>query len=122
MKLRFLSPTNHGIVDYLAAVALIVAPSMLKLGSSNPLAFWISVFTGIVVIIVSLATKYRYSAFRIIPFGGHLTLDLLVATIFMLVPFLFGLGGLDAAYYYINAVVVYLVVAVTSSEDLSFGR
>lgn len=116
MKLRFLSPANHGIVDYLAAVALIVSPFILQLGSSNPLARWISVVTGIVVIIVSLATKYRYGAFKLIPFGGHLTLDLLVATLFMLIPFLFNLEGLDAAYYYANAVVVYLVVAVTASE------
>ena len=116
MKLRFLSPANHGIVDYLAAVALIVSPFILQLGSGNPLARWISVVTGIVVIIVSLATKYRYGAFKLIPFGGHLTLDLLVATLFMLIPFLFNLEGLDAAYYYANAVVVYLVVAVTASE------
>lgn len=122
MKLRFLSPTNHGIVDYLAAVALIVSPFVLQLGSSNPLALWISVITGALVIVVSMATNYRYGAFKIIPFGGHLTLDLLVATLFMLVPSLFGFAGLDAAYYYINAVVVYLVVAVTASEGSSTGR
>lgn len=121
MKLRFLSPTNHGIVDYLAAVALIVSPFVLQLGSSSPLAPWISVATGILVIIVSMATNYRYGALKIIPFGGHLTLDLLVATIFMLVPFLFDFAGLDAAYFYINAVVVYLVVAVTASEGRSIG-
>jgi hypothetical protein len=119
MKLRFLSPANHGIVDYFAAFALLIAPFILKLGSSNPFAFWISIVTGIVVIMVSLTTKYRYSAFKIIPFGGHLTLDLLVATIFMLIPFFFTLRGIDEAYYYINAVVVYLVVAVTASESLS---
>lgn len=116
MKLRFLSPTNHGIVDYLAAVALIVGPFALQLGSSNPAAVWVSVFSGLLVIIVSLATKYRYGRFKVIPFGGHLALDLLVATLFMLVPFLFKLDGLDAAYYYCNAVIVYLVVAVTQSE------
>jgi hypothetical protein len=122
MKLRFLSPTNHGIVDYLAAVALIVSPFILQLGSSNPLAPWISVVTGLVVVIVSLATNYPYGAFKLIPFGGHLTLDLLVATLFMLVPFLFKLEGLDAAYFYINAVVVYLVVAVTASEGRLTNR
>jgi hypothetical protein len=122
MKLRFLSPANHGIVDYLAAIALIIAPFILKLGSSNPFAFWISVLTGITVIIVSLTTKYQYSAFKIIPFDGHLTLDLLVATIFMLIPFLFKLHGPDEAYYYINAVVVYVVVAVTATESLSVKR
>ncbi|MBO9151526.1 SPW repeat protein [Chitinophaga sp. GCM10012297] len=122
MKLRFLSPGNHGIVDYLAAAALIVSPFILQLGSSNPSARWISVVAGIVVIIVSLATKYRYGAFKIIPFGGHLTLDLLAATSFMLVPFLFKLEGFDAAYYYINAAVVYLVVAVTASESVLADR
>ena len=122
MKLRFLSPANHGIVDYLAAGALITAPFILKLGTSNPLALWLSVATGIVVIVVSLATRYRYGAFKIIPFGGHLALDLMVATAFMLIPFLFEFDGLDEAYYYINAVVVYLVVAVTASEGLSVKR
>lgn len=119
MKLRFLSPSNHGIVDYVAAITLIIAPFILNLGDSNLSAIWISVVTGIAVIIVSLATNYRYGAFKIIPFGGHLTLDLLVATTFMLVPLFFKLDGLDEAYYYINAVVVYLVVAVTASEKLS---
>lgn len=119
MNIRFLSPSNHGIVDYVAAITLIVAPLILKLGNSNPSAIWISVVTGIAVIIVSLATKYRYGALKIIPFGGHLTLDLIVATAFMAVPLLYGLDGLDEAYYYINAVVVYLVVAVTASENLS---
>jgi hypothetical protein len=117
MKLRFLSPTNHGIVDYVAAIALIVAPFLLKLGSSNPLALWISVITGIVVIVVSVATNYRYGLFRLIPFGLHMALDLLVATAFMLIPYLFKLEGLDEAYYYINAAVVYLVVALTASES-----
>lgn len=117
MKLRFLSPTNHGIVDYAAAIALIIAPFLLSLGTSNPMALWISVVTGIVVIIVSLATRYRYGAFKVIPFGAHLALDLLVASAFMLIPYLFKLEGLDEAYYYMNAAVVYLVVALTASEQ-----
>ena len=119
MKLRFLSPANHGLVDYAAAIVLIIAPFLLKMGCSNPLALWISVVTGILVILVSLATRYRYGVIKVIPFGGHLTLDLLVATLFMLVPFLCNLDGLEEAYYYGNAVAVYLVVAVTTSEGLS---
>jgi hypothetical protein len=117
MNFRFLSPTNHGIVDYVAAIALIAAPFVLGLGSSNPMAIWISVVSGIAVIIVSAATRYRYGLVKLIPFGGHLTLDMLVATAFMLVPSLFKLQGLDAAYYYVNAVVVFWVVAVTASEN-----
>ena len=119
MKLRFLSPDIHGIVDYVAAIVLIIAPFLLRLGNSNPLAFWLSIATGIVVVMVSLTTRYRFGVFKMIPFDGHLALDLLVATVFMLVPFLFELDGLDEAYYYINAVVVYLVVAVTKNEGRS---
>ena len=121
MKLRFLSPTNHGIVDYVAAIALIVAPFVLKLGSSNSLALLISVASGIAVIVVSAATKYRYGIFKLIPFGGHLALDLLVATAFMLIPSIFKFSGLDEAYYYVNAAVVYLVVALTASEPTTNG-
>lgn len=116
MNLRFLSPTNHGIVDYVAAVALIGAPFILGLGSSNPVVPLISVVTGVAVIIVSIATRYKYGIFKLLPFGGHLALDLLVATAFMAIPYLFALQGLDAAYFYINAAVVYLVVALTASE------
>ncbi|HEU4607742.1 MAG TPA: hypothetical protein VFS31_06505 [Chitinophagaceae bacterium] len=122
MKLRFLSPANHGLVDYAAAIVLIIAPFLLKMGSSNPLALWISVVTGILVILVSLATRYRYGVIKVVPFGGHLALDLLVATVFMLVPFLCNLDGLEEAYYYSNAVAVYLVVAVTTGEGLSVRR
>jgi hypothetical protein len=117
MKFRFLSPTNHGIVDYVAAIALIAAPFVLGLGSSNPMAIWISVASGMAVVIVSAVTRYRYGLFKLIPFGVHLLLDMLVATAFMLVPYLFKLEGLDAGYYYINAVIVYWVVAVTASEN-----
>ena len=121
MNLRFLSPTVHGLVDYAAALLLIIGPFILHLGTSNPMAIGISVVAGVAVIVVSLATRYRYGVFKVIPFGGHLTLDLLVATAFMLVPTIFDLRGLDEAFYYINATVVYLVVAVTASEMNSIG-
>lgn len=118
MKLRFISPKNHGLIDYAAAIALIASPFLLNLGTSNPLAQWISVITGAVVILVSISTRYYYGALKVIPFGGHLALDLLVATLFMLIPYIFAFEGLDAAYYYANAVVVYLVVAFTASESV----
>jgi hypothetical protein len=29
MKLRFISPTTHGVIDYAAAIALVTAPFLL---------------------------------------------------------------------------------------------
>lgn len=122
MKLRFISPTNHGLVDYAAAVALITLPFLLKLGSSSPAAIWLSVITGFAVILVSGITDYRYGIFRLIPFGGHLAIDLAVATVFIAIPFVFGFTGLDAAYYWINAAVVYLAVAFTAEESVAMAN
>lgn len=117
MKLRFISPTMHGLVDYGAAVGLILIPFALGLGESNSMALWFSVATGAAVVVVSVLTDYRYGLFRTIPFDGHLTIDLLAATAFMAAPFLFGFEGLDAHYYWINAAVVYLVVALTENKE-----
>ncbi|MCE7997035.1 MAG: hypothetical protein HEP71_34065 [Roseivirga sp.] len=119
MKLRFISPTLHGLIDYGAAVGLILIPLALGLGDSSPIALWFSVATGVAVIVVSVLTNYRYGIIRTIPFDGHLTIDLLAATAFMAAPFLFGFEGLDAHYYWINAAVVYLVVALTENKDLN---
>lgn len=116
MKLRFISPTVHGIIDYSAAVALIASPFLLQLGASSPMAFWLSVITGIAVILVSSNTVYKYSLFKNIPFDGHLAIDLTAATAFIIAPFAFGFEGLDFIYYIVNAAVVYLVVAFTSSS------
>lgn len=116
MKFRFISPTLHGVADYTAGVGLISAPFILGLGASNPAALWISVITGTAVLAVSLLTDYKLGALRRIPFQGHLAIDLVVAIIFMILPFVLGLKGLDANYYLFNAAVVFTVVA-TSEND-----
>ncbi|GAB4248645.1 MAG: hypothetical protein Tsb0034_28050 [Ekhidna sp.] len=115
MKLRFISPTIHGVIDYSAAVALTVSPFLLGLGDSNPMAKWLSVTVGIAVVIISLNTIYKFGLFNTIPFNGHLAIDLGAATTFAIAPFLFNFSGLDLYYYIANAVVVFLVVALSDN-------
>ncbi len=117
MKLRIISPTFHGIIDYSAGVGLIIAPFLLSLGESSPLAIWISVTVGVTVLLASGLTDYRYGLFRTIPFDGHLAIDLIAATAFMIVPFALEFEGLDMIYYLINAAVVYLVVSLTDHNE-----
>lgn len=116
MKFRFISPTLHGVADYTAGVGLIIAPFLLGLGESNAVALWISIITGVAVLTVSLLTDYRLGAFRTIPFQGHLAIDLVVAIVFMIIPFALGFNGIEANYYLFNAAVVFTVVA-TSEND-----
>lgn len=119
MNLRFISPTLHGVADYSAGLGLIIAPFIFSLGSDNNFAFWYSIITGIAVLIASALTNYKLGVLRAIPFQGHLALDLLVAISFMIIPFLMGFEGFDAHYYWVNASVVFLVVALSTTEEVS---
>src|SRR6185437_13204064 len=83
MNIRFLTPTWHGLVDYLAAVELLIIPFVLRLGTSAPLAKWLAVATGLAVILVGLLTDYKLGLVRIIPFRMHLAIDTAVATAFV---------------------------------------
>ncbi len=116
MKLRFITPTLHGVADYTAGMGLIVAPFLLNLGETSNVALWFSVMTGIAVLAASLLTDYKLAAYRLIPFQGHLAIDLLVAVTFMAVPFIFNFSGIDAIYYWFNATVVFLVVSLSASK------
>jgi hypothetical protein len=117
MDIRFLSPRLHGVVDYLAAASLLTLPFILGLGETQPLARWLAVGTGAAVVVVSLLTDYRYGAVRVLPFRGHLAIDAAAATVFALAPALFGFVGLDAWYYWLNAVAVFAVVAVSAADE-----
>ena len=117
MKLRFISPTLHGVIDYSAAVALIAGPFLFDLGQSHPLAKWLSLVIGVAVVIVSLNTQYRYGVFNTLPFDGHLAIDLFAATTFLVAPLIWGFEGIDFYYYLANAAVVYLVVAFSASKS-----
>jgi hypothetical protein len=117
MDIRFLTPTLHGIVDYLAAASLLTLPFILGLGETRPLAKWLAVGTGAAVVIVSLLTDYHYGAVRVVPFRVHLAIDAAAATVFALAPSLFGFTGLDAWYYWLNAIAVFAVVAVSAAGE-----
>ena len=116
MKLRFISPTLHGFADYSAGISLIVMPQILQLGTSSPVAYWLSVITGLAVLLVSSLTNYKLGLVRKIPFQGHLAIDLIVALAFVVSTLIFGFSGIDSFYYIFNAVVVFTVVALSEND------
>ena len=84
MNLRILTPRSHGLLDYTAAVGLIVLPFALNLGATSPVALGLSVVGGIGLIGYSLLTDYPYGIFRALPFRAHLVVDLAAAAAFIL--------------------------------------
>lgn len=116
MKLKFLTPALHGALDYIAAVALIVAPFLLGLGADGPIAMWLSVAGGIGLIGYSLLTDYALGAAKVISYNLHLVFDLSAGAAFIAAPFLFGFGQLAMAYYLVMGLGVFAIVAVSNRE------
>jgi hypothetical protein len=117
MKLQFLTPNFHGMLDYAAAGGLIVFPFLLNLGAESAIALWLSVAAGIGLIGYSLLTDYPYSFFSVIPFGAHLALDVTAGLAFIVAPFVLGFSAVTAIYYMVMGAGVLVVVLVTQRQE-----
>ena len=112
MDLRFVTKTIHAYLDYPVAIALMGLPFLLGLGSSSPLAFWLSLGTGAAAFVLTLLTDHETGVIRILPYSLHLGVDFLVGIEFLAAPFVLGFAGLDAWYYWANAAAVLTVVSL----------
>jgi hypothetical protein len=114
--MKFVTKRIHAFLDYPVAIALIVLPFLLGLGSSSPLALQLSVATGIAALILTLLTDHHLGLIKVVPYKIHLLVDFLVAIVFIIAPFVFSFKGLDASYYWINGIAVLIVVSLHKPE------
>ena len=113
MNFRILSPAVHGLLDYAAALALIVLPFLLPFDTRPAAATWLSVAAGLGLIGYSLLTDYAFGPFRVLPYRLHLALDLAAAAVFIAAPFVLGWEGLVLGYYLVMGAGVIAVVALS---------
>lgn len=111
--MRFINDKVHGVIDYLAAIALIVAPFVLGFAGAAQL---LSVAAGIALLIYSLLTSYSLGARKAIPFGVHLVIDFIAGAAFVVAPFVLGFAGLVQTYYLVMGGAVILVVIFTNPK------
>lgn len=114
--MKFVTKRIHAFLDYPVAIALMVLPFLLGLGSSNPLALQLSVAVGVAALVLTLLTDHHLGVFRVIPYRYHLLVDFLVAIVFILAPFALSFKGLDGYYYWINGAAVLVVVSLHKPE------
>ncbi len=107
----------HAYLDYPVAFALMIFPFILGLGKSNPLAFQLSIATGIAALILTILTDHQTGLINLVSYRVHLIVDFLVAIIFIVTPFILGFKGIDALYYWINGAAVLTVVSLHKSEN-----
>ncbi len=107
MSFRFITKSIHAyLIDYPVAIVLIAAPFVLKLGQSGTVAMWLSVVVGVAALLLATVTDHPTGLVRIIPYWLHLWVDRAVGVVFVIAPFAFKFGGLDASYWVLAAAVL----------------
>jgi len=117
--MRFMNKYLHAYLDYPVGLSLIILPFLLGIGNANPLAFWLSVVTGIAALALTFITDHHLGVIRVLPYKLHLAVDFLVGVTFVLAPFVLGFAGIEAAYFWVLGITVLIVVGLdkTSPEQ-----
>ncbi len=91
---KFLTPTAHGVVDYLIVLAFLVAPSVFDFSDN---AAMISYVVAAAHLSYSLITRYPLGIVKAIPFPIHGTIEIVAGLSLFLMPWLFGFSQEDSA-------------------------
>jgi len=94
----------HGLIEYVAAVALVAAPFVLSFDSGAAIAA--SLIAGVLLLIVAACTDGPTSLVNQIPVPVHFTLDWLLALALIALPFVAGFSDET------NPTVFFLVLGV----------
>ena len=83
-------PTRiHGIIDYVVAIVLILAPFLLGFADGSA-AQWVPIIVGLGTILISLLTRYELGVVRVIPMLGHLSIEGVAGIVLLASPWIFG--------------------------------
>ena len=69
------------------------------------------------IFILTLFTDHKTGVIRVLPYWLHVAVDRLVGITFVAVPFVLGLHGLDAGYYWANGAAVLLVTFALNAPE-----
>ena len=89
MKMRFIPTKVHGVVDHVVGPALVLAPTLLRLGRTSPEGITARAVGGVQAVYSNL-TDYETSVKNVIPMKTHLALDAVGGATLALVPQLTG--------------------------------
>ena len=117
--MRFITKSIHAYLDYPVALGLVAMPFLFALGSSNAMAFWLSVATGVAAFILTILTDHHLGLIRVLSYKFHLLVDFLVGLAFVAAPIVFGFAGLDAYYYWVLGGTVLVVVGLHKEEEVA---
>lgn len=103
----------HGLIEYVAAAAFIVAPFVLEFESGAATA--VSIVVGVIVLVVAATSDGKTSFVNQIPVGVHVVLDFVLAIVLIGAPFLFGFSEeTNPTAFFIGIGVLHLLVTIAT--------
>ena len=88
--MRFIPTKVHAVLDYVVAIALILAPTIFMFEEVGGAAVIIPRILGVGLILYSLFTRYELGLVKVIGMPVHLVFDILASVFLIASPFLFG--------------------------------
>ncbi len=112
-NLKIISPSLHGILDYIVDVTLISVPILLNFTDVSKTVFWVPVGIGILNFLYSIFTVYSRSLVKLIPMNLHLLFDFLVGFILFALAFFLPIDGFIKLFYIIMGAGIILATSFT---------
>ncbi|MGY2909143.1 hypothetical protein [Bradyrhizobium sp. URHC0002] len=123
MPCRFVTKSIHTyLIDYPIAIVLMVAPFLLKLSKSSPVAQWLSVVTRVTALLLPALTDHATGLVRVIHYWLHLWVERALGVVSITAPSAFHFTGLDASYHWILAATVLLTTTVLNAPEVSAAQ
>jgi len=116
-NIKFISPSLHGILDYLVDITLIGVPVIFNFMEISSLAFWVSVGIGLSNFFYSLFTKYSRSVVKLLPLKIHLLFDFIVGVVLLTSGFFLHIEGFIQLYYVAMGAGIILATAFTNTNE-----
>ncbi|MEO6942518.1 MAG: hypothetical protein ABI238_04435, partial [Terrimesophilobacter sp.] len=120
--MRFIPTKVHGVLDYVVAIALILAPWIFGFSGVGGAAVIIPIVLGIGLFLYSLLTRYELGLMKLIPMPVHLVFDLVASLFLIASPFLFGFVNQAPNAWLPHIVVGVAVIAVVAFSQPAPGR
>lgn len=87
--MRIIPPNIHAVMDYIMGAILIASPWLFNYYSGG-METSVPVITGIVSLVFTLITSFKYSLLNIIPVQFHLIMDFIMGLFLMISPWVTG--------------------------------
>lgn len=114
---RSIGPASHGVIDYVLAILIAIAPRLIGFGGRQ--GTWCYVFAA-VLLLVALMTRYPLGVFRVVGFVSHGVIELVLALVLIVLPWLagFSAGVLSRNFYVAMGVLMLVVWALTDFRNV----